>query len=156
VLIEQAREGEAAQRRLAAQRADAEAQAKESLERQLYFNHIALAERGFSANDMGRAAQLLQECPPRLRDWEWRYLNHRRFENALSLTGHRGFVFSVVFSPDDRRLATSSLDGTVKLWDAATGQELRTLRPTLLPLPVVRVAFSHDGRQIAAAIASVL
>jgi WD40 repeat protein/tRNA A-37 threonylcarbamoyl transferase component Bud32 len=156
VLIEQAREGEAAQRRLAAQRADAEAQAKESLERQLYFNHIALAERGFSANDMGRAAQLLKECPPRLRDWEWRYLNHRRFENALSLTGHRGFVFSVAFSPDDRRLATSSLDGTVKLWDAVTGQELRTLRPTLLPLPVVRVAFSHDGRQIAAAIASVL
>ena len=35
---------------------------------------------------------------------------------------------SVAFSPDGKRLASASGDGTVKVWDAATGQEIRTLK----------------------------
>ncbi len=35
---------------------------------------------------------------------------------------------SVAFSPDGKRLASASQDGTVKVWDAATGQEILTLK----------------------------
>lgn len=43
------------------------------------------------------------------------------------LTGHSGFIGSIAFSPDGRMLASGSSDGTVKLWDTAQGQWLRTL-----------------------------
>jgi WD40 repeat protein len=42
----------------------------------------------------------------------------------LTINGHSDGVHSVVFSPDGKRLATGSSDGTVKLWDAATEQEV--------------------------------
>ena len=52
------------------------------------------------------------------------------------------------FLANSRRVASASLDRTVKVWDAATGQEVLGLRG-----PVERmfsVAFSPDGRRLAA------
>ena len=34
----------------------------------------------------------------------------------------------MAWSPDGKRLATGSRDGTAKVWDAASGQELLTLK----------------------------
>jgi len=47
----------------------------------------------------------------------------------IQLVGHRATVWSVSFSPDGRRLATASEDGTCKIWDSRTGACLATLLP---------------------------
>ena len=43
------------------------------------------------------------------------------------LSGHRNIVTSLAFSADGRWLASGSWDNTVKIWNAANGQELQTL-----------------------------
>ena len=48
-----------------------------------------------------------------------------RLRSALG--GHRGGVFSVAFGPAGAVLAAACGDGTVKLWDAATGDLITTL-----------------------------
>jgi WD40 repeat protein len=62
-------------------------------------------------------------------------------------TGHSALVWSVTFSPDGKILASGSRDNTVKLWDVATGAELRTLEGH--SDYVNSVAISPDGKTLA-------
>jgi WD40 repeat protein len=68
-------------------------------------------------------------------------------EEVLMLSGHAGRVTALGFSPDGRRIITSSLDGSVKVWHARTGEELLTLHCDEL----WSLAISPDGRMIAGA-----
>ena len=63
-----------------------------------------------------------------------------------ALQGHKENVGCLSFSPDGTRLASGSNDRTVKVWDLASGQELRTLRHEGL---VGAVDFSPDGMRLA-------
>ena len=42
----------------------------------------------------------------------------------LTLEGHTADVYAAPFSPDGRLIATGSFDGTIKLWRAATPNEV--------------------------------
>jgi WD40 repeat protein len=60
------------------------------------------------------------------------------------LAGHTSWVSSVACSLDGRSVLSGSLDDTLKLWDVATGNEIRTLAGHTNT--VLSVAFSPDGK----------
>lgn len=53
----------------------------------------------------------------------------RRADGSLAhrLDGHLGAVTSLAWFSDGRRLLTSGMDGTLRIWDAVTGRQLRLL-----------------------------
>jgi WD40 repeat protein len=65
------------------------------------------------------------------------------------LDGHQLYVWSAAFSHDGKYIATASVDDTVKIWDRATGKNLRTL--TGHNEGAYGVDFSPDDRTLAAA-----
>jgi len=80
-------------------------------------------------------------------DYGVKVFNHEKQVERFELR-HGGRVDSVVYSPDGATIATGSWDKTVKLWDAASGQERATFK-----WPIGRVyclAYAPDGLRLAA------
>src|SRR5947199_345591 len=65
----------------------------------------------------------------------------------IEVRAHRAEVWCLAFSPDGRLIATCGKDKAVKLWDAATGKEVRTLAGHTGE--VYTPAFLPDGRSLA-------
>jgi WD40 repeat protein/serine/threonine protein kinase len=137
---------------------NAETQAKQELAQALrrekettYLQRTALAGRELATGNVGRAEELLDDCPEHLRGWEWHFLKRQRYGNAPPLQ-HPATVVRVAFSPDGRQIASVCMDGTFQIRDARTGQVLHTLeqqqilhRGTL----VGGMAYSPDSRYLA-------
>jgi WD40 repeat protein len=68
------------------------------------------------------------------------------YYTARILRGHERAIMSAAFSPDGRTIVTASIDGTSRLWDAATGQETAVLCGH--EDVVTSAAYSRDGKTV--------
>ena len=118
-----------------------------------YFQRIALADREGEARNIGRAEELLEDCPPEFRGWEWHYLKRRNRQELLLFRGHAGLISSAAISPDGKVIASTGLIvgtagiqlGEIRLWDRTTGKQIHRLLEHHGP---VAVAFHPDGKRL--------
>lgn len=52
----------------------------------------------------------------------------RRTTTQVTLTGQTGAIYCVAWSPDGDRIASTSGEGTVWIWDVSTGRALERIR----------------------------
>lgn len=71
----------------------------------------------------------------------------RHPKRARHFRGHTGQVQFLDFSPDGATLASVAHDGTIRIWDVATGGEVRAFAPNVGKLR--SVAFAPDGLTLA-------
>jgi WD40 repeat protein len=62
------------------------------------------------------------------------------------LTGHAGPVTAVAMTPDGKQIVSGSIDGTVRVWDLATGRTVHVLDVTAGD--VWSVAVTPDGKRV--------
>jgi WD40 repeat protein len=81
-----------------------------------------------------------------LEDLSVRILRADTWAEEFALRGHVNQVHWSDWSPDGERIATGSSDGTVKVWDTATGQLAASLQ---VGSPVQHLEWSPGGEQLA-------
>jgi WD40 repeat protein/tetratricopeptide (TPR) repeat protein/serine/threonine protein kinase len=132
-----------------------EAEEQEHIARwNIYTAHLNLADQAYRRGDVGLALELLEGQRPGsaredLRGFEWYYLwrlchpGHR-----FTLRVPRSRVVAVAFVPDGTSVVAGAWDGSVHVWDAATGRP----RVATILWPgggLYQMALSPDGKMLA-------
>ena len=126
--------------------------ARQEAEEALYATNMQVMSNGFTAlggGDPLSAQAIFDAGRPKpgardLRGFEWRYFWNRNRSDALAiLKGHHHVVTEAFFSVDGARLATRSLDGVLKIWDAASMRELASIAGVANP-----GGFTAGGAQV--------
>jgi WD40 repeat protein len=113
-----------------------------------YLLGLQLAEDGSKPEALKRfAASLrLQAEDNPAASLAFELLTEQRANSRLLLAGHTDAILSAVYSPDGSRIATTSADGTARVWDARTGAPLTS--PLSHETSVLTSAFSPDGERL--------
>jgi WD40 repeat protein len=120
----------------------------------MYYMNDLKAQLKFQVRDNLQQTVKVAASP----DGEWIATGHSEGQLILwdeltffstHLEGHTDTITALAFNPDSTRLASASQDGTVRVWDVATGKNLYVLEDHA-PYPLALV-FSPDGNLLATA-----
>jgi len=118
----------------------------------------SLSEREtLNGNATDAALVALEALPKNMANPERPYLMQAEINLRLALDklyekqllrGHKEDIWQLILSPDGKTLASASADGTVKLWNAETGNLLQTLQHND---QVWEITFNSTGSQLLSA-----
>lgn len=114
-----------------------------------YLARIAWAEREYQGNDVARAEQILDECPPELRNWEWQHLKRLCHAEIASVASSSGAAITIP-GPGGAGLLTLGSDGILRSW-GSKGEALERNFPPLKG--ATSVAIKGDGQVLLAGFA---
>jgi WD40 repeat protein len=100
---------------------------KSEMEEDQYFQQILAADEALAHNDPAQASRLLEACPARLRNWEWRHLARRLHSEGLTIQGHSGFLCGGDFRPDAGSDACSVGSLGASIWELPPGSAVRRI-----------------------------
>ncbi len=99
------------------------AEARDREMREAYVANLSGAAASLRVDENGDAKRRLEACEDDLRGWEWRHLSLKADSSLLVLPGHEDDVNAVAFDPAGERIATASVDGRVRVWNAQSGEQ---------------------------------
>ncbi len=120
-------------------------EAKVAEEYESYVAKIGLAAAKINDNAFVYAQELLNQCKPELRNWEWGRLVHLCSLNAGKYQA-AGPVDAVAYSPDGRHFASGDWGGELIVREVDNGEELFRAHEGQY---VHAVAYSPDGKHLA-------
>jgi WD40 repeat protein len=140
-----------------AEQESARAKAQTELaEQRLYDVQMNFVQRNWEDYHGTLVGRLLDEQLPSdqggadRRGFEWFYWRRKTLSGQITLKGHPDDPFlRTAFSRDGGRIIGGGRDGSVKVWNATTGEEILGLKGHTSQIACV--AFSADGRRLASA-----
>jgi WD40 repeat protein len=111
-------------------RQDADRQ-RTAMYQNLYYADIRLGSVDWNAGNLARLTRKHWSHVPQPggtdhRGWEWYFLLSLCHQDERTLLDHADLVTAVAWSPNGRYLASTSLDGSTKVWDSKSWRLLRT------------------------------
>ena len=97
-------------------------------------------KRGVNQVKWSKDSQILVTCSD---DGTLNCFRSRDLAKISECTGHHSYVFSCDISPSNLRVVSGSYDESVRIWETATGKNLRMI--SAHNDPVSSVVFNHDG-----------
>ncbi|MCC7419390.1 MAG: protein kinase [Planctomycetaceae bacterium] len=98
--------------------------------------------------DVVLADRWLEQARWDFRDWEYRYLRRLVTGGWKTINGHSGEITALAIHPNGRQFASASLDGSLCVWDMATGEPIRQFRSNQT---VTSLAYHPEGTVLAVA-----
>ena len=126
-------------------RAEAEL-AQKAEEYQAYIARIGLADAKIRENAFDAAIAILEDCPSRLRNWEWGRLMHL-CSQSIGTFDNKAPVDAIALAPGGAQFVTGGWNGAATVWDMETGRQIKQLKHD--GLYVYSVDWSADGKWIA-------
>ena len=113
----------------------------------LYVSKINRAITELESGSITIGLEELVSTPFSYRGWEHDFITSNFYGNHVTLTSDSNGIFC--YSPDGKKIASGSDDGSIKIWDAETGKEVHNLSSHSDDSSVTSVSFSPDGKKIA-------